>query len=105
MGEVVVSLQRSGNLLMKGELLAVIGGESENIIQPRLELLPDSRAHLRGPGVIDLLQQRVARETLSQRNNGLAVPFAHNGVAFPVADPLATLYDGRALADTVALRD
>jgi len=92
MGEIHLCFQGLRNFFMSGEFLAVIKSNSMNRItsQQINNALFDG---FFGP----LFHQAHAQEpafSIDQRHNGPFHPFANDGVRFPVANTLSSIYDG-----------
>ena len=97
MSEKEIRLQFLGDPFVFSKFLAIICGESMQTIHTWLEQPNHSLTHLVGSASIHFAQQGKTRFTVCQGDDGLAMPFANEGVHFPITDPLAFLDDFRSL--------
>lgn len=105
MGKIEIGVQLLRNLLMASKLLTVVGREGVHKCFIGFQVACDcfldrlSRAsfHLVDPGQAGL--------ALGEGHNSLLVPFADDGILFPISQTLALFHNGRSLLDTYPVSD
>ena len=91
------------NSFVFSELFAIIAGDGVHTISNGSEQIDHGVADHFGCTAVNFLQQSQTRFTFRQRNNGLAMSFANNGIHFPIPNPLTMVNNLRALFNASAI--
>jgi len=92
------------NSFVFSELFAIISGDGMGAICDGVEQIDHSIADRFGRAVINFAQQGQTRFALRQGDNSLVMSYSHNGVHFPISNPLTLIDDLWALLNTSAIR-
>ena len=87
---------------MTSKFDAVIGSDGDDFVLKRQELIAKGFGNGHGGHIRDLLKQDEPRASLDEREDRPTSSAADDGIAFPVAEPLAAIDNGWAFADRSA---